>query len=286
MKKLLLFCGILALILSSCGKNSAEYKALKAEHDALLIANAQQAAEVDDIVSLLNEVDENFNNIKVAENYLNVQSSIPGELGLSVRERMHADMQFVMETLNKNKEKIAELEEKLNSSTLQSNQLRLTINNLRAQLDEKTMALVALNEELELKDQKIAELSDNIFALSRDVQDLRSYASMQEETISAQSRELNTVYYCFGTAKELKIQGILKDGQLGANFNKNYFIKVRDLNTLDVVPLYAKKGTLVSKHPGSSYQFVKAANGQVELRILDPQNFWSLTRYLVVQVDM
>jgi hypothetical protein len=84
----------------------------------------------------------------------------------------------------------------------------------------------------------------------------------------------------------LKNQGILKDGQLGSNFNKDYFIRVADFNTLQVVPLYAKSGKLVSKHPSGSYEFAKAANGQIELRILDPKNFWSLTRFLVVQVDM
>jgi DNA repair exonuclease SbcCD ATPase subunit len=286
MKKVLLFCGILALILTSCGKNSTEYKALKTQHDSLLVVNAQHSAELDEIVSLLNEVEENFNSIKTAENYLTVQSNTPGELSPSVKDKVRADMQFVTETLSKNKEKIADLEKKLKGSAIQSKQLQQTLNNLRTQLDEKTMALVAMNEELERKDQKIAELSDNITTLSKDVQDLRAYSNSQQETIDTQTKELNTVYYCFGTSKELKNQGILKDGQLGSNFNKDYFIKVRDLNKLQVVPLYAKKGALVSKHPDGSYEFVKAANEQVELRILDPKNFWSLTKYLVVQVNM
>ena len=286
MKKLLLFSGILVLILASCGKNSAEYKALKAQNDSLMVANAQHSADLDEIVSLMNEVEDNFASIKNAENYLNVQSNTPGELAPSVKDKVRADMQFVMETLSKNKEKISELEKKLQGSAVQSKQLQLTLNNLRAQLDEKTAALVALNKELESKDQKISELSDNITALSKDVQDLKTYSDSQQQTIDSQTRELNTVFYCYGTSKELKDQGILKNGQLGANFNKNYFIKEKDLNTLQVIQLYAKKGTLVSKHPSGSYEFAKTANGQVELRILDPKNFWSLTKYLVVQVDM
>jgi hypothetical protein len=286
MKKVLLFCGILALILSSCGKNSTEYKALKAQHDSLLVVSAQNTAELDEIVSLLNEVEENFNSIKTAENYLTVQSSTPGELSPSAKNKVRADLQFVTETLSKNKEKIAELEKKLKSSAIQSKQLQQTLNNLQTQLDEKTMSLVVLNEELERKDQKIIELSENITTLSKDVQDLRAYSNAQQETINAQTKELNTVYYCFGTTKELKNQGILKDGQLGSNFNKDYFIRIKDFNKLQVVPLYAKKGTLISKHPDDSYEFVKAANEQVELKILDPKSFWSLTKYLVIQVNM
>ncbi|GHT56183.1 hypothetical protein FACS189451_11930 [Bacteroidia bacterium] len=286
MKKVLLFCGILALILSSCGKNSAEYKALKVQNDSLLIANAQHSAELDDIVSLLNEVEENFTSIKSAENYLTVQSSAPGELSQSVKDKVRADMQFVTETLSKNKDKIAELEKKLGSSAIQSKQLQQTLNNLRTQLDEKTMALVALNGELERKDQKISELSDNIMTLSKDVQDLREHTDAQEQTIKSQTKEINTVYYCYGTSKELKAQNILKGGQLGANFNKDYFIKVPDLNKLQLIPLKAKKGELVSKHPDGSYEFGKDANGQAELKIIDSKNFWSLTKYLIIEVDM
>lgn len=47
-----------------------------------------------------------------------------------------------------------------------------------------------------------------------------------------------------------------------------------------------KKGKLISKHPDGSYEFGKDSNGQAELRILDPKNFWSLTKYLVVQVNV
>lgn len=286
MKKVLLFCSMAALILTSCGKNSAEYQALKAQRDSLLIVNAQNSTELDEIVSLLNEVEDNFNNIKSAEDYLSVQSNVSGELTPAVKDKIRSDMQFVTETLSKNREKIADLEKRLNGSVIQSKQLQQTLNNLRTQLDEKTMALVSLKEELELRDQKIAELSDNITTLSKDVQDLRAYSNSQQETIDAQTKELNTVYYCFGTAKELKNQGILQDEQLGANFNKDYFIKVKDLNRLEIISLYAKKGRLVSKHPYGSYEFVKNANNQVELKILDSKNFWSLTKYLVVLVNM
>jgi DNA repair exonuclease SbcCD ATPase subunit len=286
MKKVLLFTGILALIVSSCGKNSTEYKALKTQHDSLLVANAQYAAEVEEVVSLLNEVEENFNSIKAAENYLTVQSGTSGELTPSVKDKVRADMQFVTETLNKNKDKIAELDKKLKNSAYQSKQLQQTLNNLRTQLDEKTMALVALNEELERKNQKITELSDNILTLSKDVQGLREHSDTQQQTIEAQTKELNTAYYCFGTSKELKNQGILKSGQLGVNFNKDYFIKVSDLNKLELISLKAKKGKLISKHPDGSYKFTKDANNQATLNILDPKNFWSLTKYLVVEVDV
>jgi hypothetical protein len=241
--------------------------------------------ELNEIVTLMNEVEDNFNLIKSAENYLSVQSNMSDDLASSEKDKIRSDMQFVSETLSKNREKIAELEKKLKTSVVRSEQLQQTLNNLRAQLDEKTMALIALNNELELKDQKIAELSDNIIALSKSVQDLSEQSNAQQKTIEAQTKELNTVYYCFGTAKELRRYGVLKSGQLGVNFNKDFFIKEK-MNKLDIIQLKAKKGKLISKHPDGSYEFVKNTNKQVELKILSPKKFWSLTKYLVVEVHM
>jgi chromosome segregation ATPase len=286
MKKVLLICALLAVFFSSCVKNSSEYQALQAQKDSLELVNAKNASEIDEILSLLNEVEDNFKSIKSAENYLTVQSNNSGELTPSIQEKIHSDMQFVTETLNKNKEKIDELEKKLTTSSQQAARFQKTVNNLQEELNQKTKALVALNEELERKNQQISELSASVNHLSRDVQDLKVQSETQQQTIHQQQTEINTVYYCFGTSKELKEQKIMDGSNLGANLNKNYFIKVLDLNQLKIISLKAKKGKLISKHPEGSYEFIKDANNQVELKILDPKNFWSLTKYLVVLVNV
>jgi ABC-type transporter Mla subunit MlaD len=285
MKKGLLFFAIFALILTSCGKNSAEYKKLLAEKDSLALANTQANTELDEVLQLFNQIENNFRDIKAAENYLSVQSNTPGELTPSVRDRVQSDMQFITETLDKNRKQIAELESKLKNSSLKSSQLTQTLENLRSELQEKTMALVAMRDELEKKDTQIQELSSNVTALSMDVQALKEQTTEQRQTIKKQTTEINTVYYCFGTSKELKAQKILDGGELGTGFNKNYFI-AQDMNKLNIIPLYAKKAKLISKHPEGSYEIAKNTNGQVELKILNIKNFWSLTKYLVVQVNV
>jgi len=259
---------------------------MQAQKDSLELVNARNTTEMEEILSLLNEVEDNFNSIKSAENYLSVQSNTSGELAPSTKERINSDLRFISEILEKNRQKISELENKLQNSVSKSAQLQQSLNKLRLELEQKTMALVTLNEELERKDKKISELSTNISNLSKDVQDLRIQSNSQQQTISQQHKEIVTVYYCFGTSKELKNQRILMNNQLGANFNRDFFIKVDDYNKLQTIQLWAKKGKLVSKHPDGSYEFVKDAYNQVELHILDAANFWSLTKYLVVLVNV
>jgi chromosome segregation ATPase len=267
-------------------KNSSEYKALQAKNDSLALAATKANVELDQIMTLFNEVEDNFRSIKSAENYLSVQSGGSGELAPSVRDRIQSDMQFVTETLDKNRKQIADLEAKLKKSNLNSSQLSKTLANLHRELEEKTGLLVTLREELAKRDLQIADLTENVSRLSDNVKALAAESSARQDVINRQQTELNTVYYCFGTSQELKNQKILANGQLGADFNRDYFIRIDDLHTLKVVPLYAKKGKLISKHPAGSYAFAKDASGKAELRILNPEDFWSLTKYLVIEVNV
>jgi ABC-type transporter Mla subunit MlaD len=287
MKKVIFISTIVfTVMISSCVKDSSEYKALQAQNDSLALVNSQRAIELDEILGILNEVEDNFKNIKTTENYLSVQSNTTGELTPSTRERIQNDMKFIAETVDKNKTQIADLEKRLKNSNLKDSKLSQTIKNLQAELEEKTAALIELNEELAKRDRQIAELSEDVTNLSFDVYSLKNKTADQQQTITQQQTELSTVYYCFGTSKELKDQKILVNFQLGTNFNKDYFIKVKDFSKLTVISLYAKKGKLLSKHPEGTYEFVKDAKGQVELKILDPKNFWSLTKFLVIEVNV
>ncbi len=285
MKKFLLGMTIITLILSSCGKNSSEYKDLQAQNDSLKLAHLQTTNELNEMLSILNDVEDGFQNIKTAENYLTIASAKTDEMTPSTRDRITSDMQLITKTLQENKDKITDLEKKLKSSGIQSSELKKTIERLRAEVTDKTIALAALQEELAKKDAQIAALSENVSNLSTSVSNWKAHSQDQAETIKAQEKIIKTVYYCFGTDKELKDQKILIKGELGTDFNKDYFIKVSDPETLTVIPLYAKKAELVSKHPSGTYQFTKDADGKVNLIINDTNKFWTLTKYLVVKVN-
>jgi archaellum component FlaC len=286
MKKVIFICTIV-FAMASCVKSSSEYKELQTQKDSLALVNAQNVGELEQILELLNEVEDNFNSIKSAENYLAVQSNSSGELTPSTKERIQSDMKFITEVLDKNKQRITDLEKRLRKSSIQSSQLSTTLKKLQSELEEKTNALFTLSDELSKKDRQIAELHTHVTTLSQDVQALKTQSDAQKETIDQQQAELNTTYYCFGTSKELKDQKIVEKNQVGSDFNKDYFIRISDYHQLHAIPLYnSKKGKLISKHPEGSYEFGKDSNGQLELRILSPKNFWSLTKYLVIQVNV
>ena len=289
MKKLLLVCTC-ATLLVSCGQNSAEYKKLKAENDSLKIENTKATSEMNEILTTLNDVEADIQSIRDAENYLNLQQQTGGEFSKSNREQIKQNMQLISETLKKNKETISQLEDKLKKSGIQSAALKKTINRLSSELDQKATMIVALQEDLAKKNVRIQELDEMVSSLNEDVENLATTAAAQSEKLSEQDKALNTAYYCFGTSKELKDQTILSGGGLfskskvlQSGFNKDYFISV-DIREVKEIPLFAAKAKLKSNHPEGSYEFVKDDDGNLTLNITDPKTFWSLGKYLVIEV--
>ena len=200
-------------------------------------------------------------------------------------------MQLVAQTLKENKEKLAQLQSQLKNSKYQSSQLKQTVDRLSAEIESKTAMITSLQEDLAKRDIRIKELDDAVSDLSGKVTDLSQETEEQKNTISTQDKELNTVFYVFGTTKELKEQKILSGGGLfkakevmKGDFNKDYFTKA-DLRTLKEIPLEMKKAKILTNHPEGSYSLVKNDKGLLTLVISDPQNFWSLSKYLVVNVD-
>jgi len=281
---------VCAALLASCGQQSAEYKKLKAENDSLRIENTKSTEELNEMLSTLNDIEADIQSIRDAENYITIQRQSGGELSQTRREKIKQNMQLISETLKKNRAQISELEEKLKKSGIQSDALRKTVQRLSSELNEKTKMIVALQEDLAKKDVRIQELDEMVSSLNEDVENLSTTAAAQSEKINEQDKALHTAYYCFGTTKELKDQKILSGGGLFSKskvlqdgFNKDYFISI-DIREVKEIPLFAKKAKLRSNHPEGSYEFIEDEDGNLALIIKDENTFWSLGKYLVIEV--
>lgn len=283
MKKLALVIMSVTILFSACdNKKSAELKALQLQNDSLKLEAMKGNTEMEELLSLLNEIDDNFQKIKAAENYLTVQSAKAGEMTPTTKERINSDMKFLAETLTKNKEQISKLQAQMKKSNVNSAELRKLIDKVQSELEEKTVLIAELQTELSKKDSRIAELDEVVSALS-----VRS--TLQDALIERQDASLNTAYYCFGTSKELKDEKILVGGKfagLEAGFNKDYFTQI-DRRNVTSIDLHAKKAKLKSTHPSGTYEFVKdPTTKELAFRITNVDEFWSLGRYLVIEVDL
>jgi len=281
MKKLLLVVGCAAL-LASCG-NKAQNQALKAQNDSLSVALAEREAELDGILGAFNEVQEGFRLINEAENRVDLQSGAIENASAS--QRVKEDIRFISEKLKSNREQIAKLEEQLKNSRYNSAQLKKTLENLKAELETRQQQIATLQSELAAKNIRISELDDAVAGLTKNVDDLSAENAAISATVASQDKALNTAWFVFGTKSELKDQKILQKGDVlkNADFNKDYFTQI-DIRTDKEIKLYSKRAELLTTHPVGSYEWVKDAKGQLELKITNPNEFWSVSRYLVIQV--
>lgn len=291
MRKNLFAAAILTLLFSSCGESSKAYKNLRQEFDSLLVVSAQSTDNLDEVLLMINDVEDGFREIKEAENYLIVQSKALGEVDADVRTRLQSDINFVKETLESNKQKIANLQKELSGSRYNSEQLKKTIARLSEENASKVETIVALQESLEKRNIRIKELDSTVAQLTSDVSNLTEESAQQQAKLAAQKQQLNTVWYMFGTKSELKAYNVLTGGGLFSKkevlteeFDKSDFIEA-DLTKLTEIPLYAKKAKLLTNHPAESYTLTANEEGALTLSIVAPQQFWSLTHYLVVEVN-
>ncbi|MBP3756740.1 MAG: hypothetical protein J6I61_05595 [Prevotella sp.] len=282
MKKLLFVFAFGAMALVAC--NEAKQRPNLAEltqSDSLQKIIAQKDNEINDMMGTLNEIQEGFRLINEAENRVSLAKE--GE-GANKRQQLRENMQFIQQTMAKNRELINKLKKQLRESSVKGDQLNKTLEDLVAQLEQKDQELQQLRSELDAKDIHIGQLDETIANLNTDVKNLQTESNQKTETINTQDKQLNTAWFVFGTKKELKEQRIIEDGKvLQANFNKNYFTKI-DIRVDKEIKLYSKSAKLLTMHPSSSYTLAKDSKDQYVLRITNPQIFWSTSKYLVVLV--
>lgn len=263
--------------------NVKREKELAARNDSLTVALSEKNMALDQAMQAIADIQEGFRAINEAEGRVSVQSQ--GGEGITDAERLKEDILFIQQKMEANRKQIAELEKKLKAGGAETANLRKVLANLQQELNDKVASIAALQGELARKNIRIAELDSAVVILTGDVNALQEITEVQQEVIEQQVDQLNTAWYVYGTTKELKEQNILNKGEVltSTEYNKNYFTEI-DIRDDKVFPLYAKRAKLLTTHPAGSYEFTKDDDKQLTLCVLDPETFWSVSRYLVIQV--
>ena len=280
MKKIL--CLVLcAAALVSCMNVNRE-KELEARNDSLAVVLSEKEEALNRTMQAIAEIQEGFRAINEAEGRVSIVSQ--GSEGFSEAKQLKEDILFIQQKMEENRKQIENLERQLTAGNAETESIRKVLANLRAELSSKVESITALQNELAQKNIRIAELDSAVVMLTGDVNALQKITDAQQQTIEEQTFRLNAAWYVYGTAKELKDQNILKNGKVfvSTDYNKNYFTQI-DVREDKVFPLYAKRAKLLTTHPEGSYEFTKDEEKQLTLCILDPEAFWSVSRYMVVQ---
>ena len=282
MKKVMLLL-VGATLLASCQNIQKENEQLTFRNDSLISALTQKNAELQSALDAISEIQTGFDEINEAEGRININTDT--ELSASSKDKMKENMNLIRETMKENKEKIAELESKLKASGNDNASLRKIIKSLNEQMTEKTSQIAKLQAQIAKKDIQIEELGESVKSLTANVDSLQESNQVKEQKLAEQDQQINRAWYVYGTAKELKEQNILKNNKVleGNDFNMDYFTPI-DVRTEKEFPLYAKHAELLSTHPEGSWFMKTDENKEITFIINDPEQFWSVSKYMVIKV--
>lgn len=277
---------VASFLLTSCTVYTERDK-LREQNDSLKIAHVQLESEINSYFETLNDISDNLNKVKQIEGIITMPSSdgISQDLSLDINNSIST----ISDIIKDNNAKIAELTKKMKNSSVKIKQLEKNLVKLTSENERLAAEITSLQSQLLSRDQTIASqnlsiaaLSDSAAVLSRKVTAATSLANEQDE-------QLHTAWYVFGTTRELRAQGIIGKSGLSSRsllkgeFNQDYFVKV-DTRNVTEIPLYSKKAKLLTTHPDGSYTLEKQ-DGLYTLTITQPQQFWSVSNYMVIDID-
>lgn len=276
-----LFLGLAALNITSCGSGEKEPNpladSLSNVNDGLNGQLTEKEKALQDFVTTFNEIQTNLNEIKEKEKIVTA-SSKSGDVK-SKEDQIKEDIQAIYDLMGKNKNRINSLSKKLKASKSQIKGLEEMIATLQAQIESK--------------DAEITELKGVIEALNIELSNINTNYEEVEQEVAVKTEKLNSAFYAIGTAKELKEKGVTtkeggfiglgKSTKVKDDFNKDYFTKI-DISQVTSITIGAKKAKILSSHPSSSYKLVGEKSVE-KLEILNAEDFWGASKYLVIVID-
>lgn len=280
MRKLIIF--LVPVLFTMCINPNVNKNQIQLRSDSLQRLVNQKDSALYAFMGTINDIENNLQEIKAKENIITLNAT---EAGANQNQavQINEDINFIYDLMLENKNRINELENQLKQAGVNKKELQRTIKNLQIKLQQKDAEILQLREELRTMNIKVDEMAYKIDTLQFDNQ-------VKQAIIDAQDTQLNTAYYLFGSAKELKTAGVIdKKGsfignkKLNSNFDKTLFTQI-DIRENIEFNINTQKIKILTNHPASSYQTIGEKPIE-KLEINNPDEFWSVSKYLVIILD-
>lgn len=275
MKKLAIL--VIPVLFVMCQNSSQSSKNLGVKNDSLQRLVIEKDSAIYAFMNTFNSIESNLQSIKEKEKIITLNATGSENNG---KNQINEDIQFIYNLMLENKAKVKKLEQQLKKAGVSNKNLQATISNLQIKLQEKDAEILQLRNQLKDLNIKVDEMG---YAIDT----LKFINQARQMVIDNQDKDLHTAYYLFGSAKELKKakiidkKGIFSGGKkINKNFDKELFTEI-DIREETYFPINAKKIKILSVHPEKSYTLVgeKPIEG---IDISNPDEFWSISKYLVV----
>ncbi|HWY99316.1 MAG TPA: hypothetical protein VNY36_09530 [Bacteroidia bacterium] len=275
MKKLI-YIVITFLLAVACNRQQQAYESPKTStNDSVVKKMQQKDSSILAYVKSINTIQGSIDTLMKQAHILKMHHENVSDTG------MISDLRVIGAQMLKNQRALVYLEMKLKQSNESNNELADLGENLSKQLNEKDSEITAMQGTL-------AKTNASLTILTKQFNDSINIINQERAQIGLMTTASNTVYYIFGTEKELKAKGIIKEegGAVGLgrvpvlkqDMNSSGFTTT-DLTTLHEIPLTGSFVKMVTLHPEKAYKLTHSSPDKII--ITDPQDFWSKSKYMV-----
>lgn len=276
----------LALTLHACSSGpSKEEQELAASHEQEYLDEIMEKDSViKQIFTSMDEIEGELNKVKQQHNIATITTT-DAELTSSQKDKIINDITTLSSLLEENRKQIAEYKRSVGRYKGKEKEFSRKVTELEAMLKEREESINGLK-------QLIAQMDADINRLNTRVDSLNTENTAKLEVIKHKDEQIQTAFVIQGTRKELKEDGVIvsKGGVLGVGrtstisptVDQSKLTKVNIYETRSI-PVNSKKAKLISVHPQGSYELKKEGDEISSIEILNADEFWKSSKYLVVQ---
>jgi hypothetical protein len=288
MKRILIVLVAVSSIWGCKEKERQEIEALKQQVYMLESESLSKDSTINNFFRVLNEIETNISLVMQKEQVIAKNTAMGNEMEADTRERIQNDINTINELMTKNRQAMAFLNKQLKGANFKIQEFETRLSKTQELLETRDAEVVALKN-------RLANLDFSIELLNATVDTLNFEKELLQLEVQKHKSELYAAWFTFGSKKELLENGIIekaggflglgKSFRLKSDFNKAYFTQI-DINEMLIIPLFSKTATLITAHPTESFEFEINENKIVErIVITNPTQFWSTSKYLVLQVE-
>ncbi len=280
---------IAVIVLFSC--NNEQFEQCKEENERLIAEKNRRDSVIRNLSRSYARIDSVSIVIATKKAYIN-ELAISNPLTREIKDEIIAQIDTINMLMDENKSTVTALS--------------------KSGLEEGFKYMVqSMDEKNSYDDSGVNDMKKDLAAVSKDFSDLfeefvyqeaeniemkGQLSSKEAELAAAQERleavkeKLHSGWYIIGTRDDLKEKGLIyKKGifdikEVNKDFDKSLFKKV-DIYELKEVLLDAKRAEIMTTHPTESYE-VKGIKKKVsKLVIKEPELFWSVSKFLIIEVE-
>jgi myosin heavy subunit len=280
---------VMAGMMASCDTPSTKQQLAETQtlNDSLMFVTLQQQNEIADLVGTLGDISAQLDKVN---NAISIEGDDARTDLVSQRERLMKKLEAVQQRIEEKQQALDELQKKYSSALGQNKELKKTIDRMQGEINGYIARIAQYESDIQTKDRQIAQLNNDLSSTQDSLSQVSQENASQKNVMAAQDKMLNSGFYIVGSKKELKNIGVLgKDGLFSAtkisstSFDTSVFHQI-DIREVTEIPLGSRDAKIMSQMPKDSYKLEKDYDKNLKIVILDPAQFWSITRYLVVVI--